>query len=140
MVDCFIKTPRYVLKEGSHPTCPSIQPASADDHSIVIYGFSDKPEYDAFLSASSLALTPYPLVKGFLTNQIELDSNSLKLIVVDAVSPVERSLYAATFQSILDSFQSGSDRVPVSHQLELDGESSLYQIEASSALAPAKLS
>ncbi|MGB7346464.1 MAG: hypothetical protein WBD20_19750 [Pirellulaceae bacterium] len=129
MVDGFAKTPRYVLKEGSHPTGPSVSQASSDDHAVVIYGFSDKPEYDLFLSASSLALTPYPLVKGFLKNQIELDFSSLKLVVLDACSSAEQCLFAATFQSVLSSFRLDLDTVAVSYRLVLKESSSDYRIE-----------
>ena len=65
------KTPLHVLNDGSHPTCPADSQSSSDACKTVILGFSDKPEYNVFLSASSLALTPYPLVKAFPKNQIE---------------------------------------------------------------------
>ncbi len=129
MVDGFAKTPRYVLRDGSHPTGPSILQASSGDQTTVIFGFSDKPEYDVFLKASPLALTPYPLVKGFLENQIALEIDSLKLIVLDATSSQQRILHAATFQSVLESFQLDSDRLVVSHQLVLDDTSAAYRIQ-----------
>ena len=44
MVDGFTRTPRYVLKDGAYPTCPSILQASSGDHATVIFGFSDKPK------------------------------------------------------------------------------------------------
>ena len=134
MEDAFVKTPRYVLRDGAYPTFPSVLQISPDVHRHVIYGFSDKPEYDVFLSGSSLALTPYPLVKGFLTTQIELDSGSLRLVVLDAASSAERCLYAATFQSVLESFHLGSECVAVSHRLVLEESSSHYRIEALSSL------
>ena len=83
MADGFAKTPCYVLKEGSHPTGTPTSQASRDDHAIVVFGCSDKPEYDVFLSTSPLALTPYPLVKGFLKNQTVAFSHRL---VLDASS------------------------------------------------------
>ncbi len=131
MVDGFTKTPRYVLKDGSHPTCPSILQTPSDSQISVIFGFSDKPEYDLFLSTSSLALTPYPLVKTFLVNQSEHGVGSLKLIVLDAASAQQRILHAATFQSVLESFQLfGSDFVAISHQLVREGSSSTYHVHA----------
>jgi len=134
MVEGFAKTPHYVLKEGSQPTCPSLSQTPSQVHPTVIYGFSDKPEYDVFLSDSPLALTPYPLVKGFLKNQIELNIGSLKLIVLDAISSTQQCLYAATFQSVLESFQLGTESVAVSHRLVLDGSSPDYRIETCSSL------
>ncbi len=138
MVDGFAKTPRYVLREGAYPTCPCVVHSSNDPRPAVIYGFSDKPEYDAFLSNSSLALTPYPLVKGFLKNKIELDAIHLKLVVLDAASSQQDCLYAATFQSVLDSLQVNSDCVAVSHRLVLADSSSAYRIESYSWLPAEK--
>lgn len=129
MVDGFSKTPRYLLKDGSHPTCPSLLQASPDDHSSVIFGFSDKPKYDAFSSASSLALKPYPLVQGFLKDQIDQNVGSLSLVVLDAVSSEQQCLYAATSQSVMESFQAESDSVAVSHRLSKAGSSPDYRIE-----------
>ncbi|TWU46961.1 hypothetical protein Poly59_59350 [Rubripirellula reticaptiva] len=139
MVDGFAKTPRYVLREGSNPTCPCVSQASSDVPATVIFGFSDKPEYDEFLSSSELSLTPYPLVKGFLKNQIEQDIDSLKLVVLDAVSSTEPILFAATLQSVLESFQSSSENVAISHRLILDESTHEYRIEAASAYALPKI-
>lgn len=129
MVNGFSKTPRYVLKDGSHPTCQSVLNSSSDLQTTVIFGFSDKPEYDTFLKASSLALTPYPMVKGFLQNQIALDIDSSKLIVLDAASPRQLVFHAATMQSVLESFQLDSDCVAITHQLILDESSQGYRVQ-----------
>ena len=130
MVDGFAKTPRYVLKDGSHPTSPLVSQASTDAHATVIFGFSDKPEYDAFLSTSKLELTPYPLVKRFLKFQCDLEDNSLKLVVLDAVSAEQACFYAATFESALESLEHNSASVRVSHRLIREETSSDYRIEA----------
>lgn len=129
MVDGFAKTPRYVLKDGSHPTCPSILQASSDAQSTAIFGFSGKPEYDVFLQASLIALTPYPLVKRFLEDQVSHNITSLKLIVLDAASHRQEILYAATFESVLTSLKLGLDSVELSYQLVLDEPSGAYEIE-----------
>lgn len=135
MVDGFAKTPQYVLKDGAYPTCPSVLQVSSEDHATVIFGFSDKPEYDVFLAASTLMLTPYPLVKGFLKNQIELNEDSMKLVVLDAISSGQPCLYAATFQAVLESFRLNSDAVGVSHRLVKEPTSSDYQLEKFSFFA-----
>lgn len=135
MVDGFAKTPHYVLREGAYPTCPSVVQASSDDHAIVIFGFSDKPEYDVYLSASSLMLTPYPLVKGYLKNEIELNLDSMKLVVLDAVSSEQPYLYAATFQAVLESFRLDSNVVAVSHRLIKEESATAYRIETFSIFA-----
>lgn len=130
MVDGFAKTPRYVLKDGPFPTCPNVSWESSDENGTVIFGFVGKPEYDVFLSASSLTLTPYPLVKRFLQSQIELDNGSLKLVVLGATSAGQDCLYAATFQAVLEAFEIGAETVPISHQLIREDESTHYRIEA----------
>ncbi|KLU06718.1 hypothetical protein RISK_001282 [Rhodopirellula islandica] len=137
MVDVFAKTPRYVLKDGANPTGPPVISAAADPHSVVIHGFSDKPDYDVFVSASSLELTPYPLVKGFLKNQCELDTDVLRLIVLDPVSPTQACLDATTLQAVLEALRIGSKSVPVSHRLRRDPSSSGYRIEPIACSSPA---
>lgn len=127
MVPRFAKTPHYVLKDGSRPTCPIVLRSTDEAAAIVIFGFSDKPEYDAFQSASVDALTPYPLVKGYFVRQLASNDDSLKLVVLDAVDPMNRSHQAATFQHVLDSLQSNSETVPVSHLLVQNAQG--YRIE-----------
>lgn len=131
MVNGLAKTPRYVLKEGSLPARPPLSPASLGIRSTVIFGFSDKPEYDAFIANSELALTPYPLVKRFLEGHLALDIDGLKLIVIDALSSHQQTLRAATFQSVLSSLRQNAKTVPVTHRLLLDESASAYAIEAS---------
>lgn len=138
MVHDSCKTPRYVLKDGSNPTRPPVLKSSAKIQPTAIFGFSDKPEYDAFLNASPLALTPYPIVKGFLENQIALSVDAVRLIVLDASSPNQRVFKAATFQSVLESFRLGLDRVAISHQLILDESSQEYLIQIVAEAANSK--
>ncbi|WP_068134965.1 hypothetical protein [Roseimaritima ulvae] len=128
-MDGFAKTPRYVLRDGSHPTSPLISQSSSDAQATVIFGFADKPEYDIFLRSSGLALTPYPLVKGYLQNPIALDNGASKLVVLDAASSQQRLLLAATFESVLEAFHLNSEAVAVSHRLVLEKSSSAYRIQ-----------
>jgi hypothetical protein len=132
MVDGSAKTPHYVLKEGSTPTRPRVSQARSDMHANVIYGFSDKPQYDVYVTASPLALTPYPLVKGFLNDQIKLAGDSLDLVVLDAASSTQRCLNAVTFSSVLESLALRSESVAVTHRLILDAFASEYRIETCS--------
>ena len=109
MLDGFAVTPRYVLRDGNHPSGPSVMQTEGQAEANVIFGFSDKPQYDAFLQKSLIALTPYPLVKGFLQNQVDLASASLdldaiQLIVLDAGDPQQSILRAATMKAIRDAF------------------------------------
>lgn len=130
MVDVFSKTPRYVLKHGSHPISPLVVQAGSENQPTAIYGFSGKPGYDIFWKAQSEALMPFPLVRLYLQNQIDLDSDSLRLVVLDATSPEQEILQAATFQAVLEAFRQNSDSVSVSHQLIRDGDSPGYRVEA----------
>jgi hypothetical protein len=128
MVTTTSKTPRYVLREGNHPTALTAVSCASHPAFTVIFGFSDKPQYDSFLSASRLALTPYPLVRRFLIDQLECDEKNLKLVVLDALAPTQPVLSAATFQSVLSSLQKNIDSVPVTHQLLFDATAEEYRI------------
>jgi len=138
MVDGFAKTPHYVLKDGSHPTCPAVLQTTPGDQTTAVFGFSGKPAYDVFWKCSSLALTPYPLIKRYLQDQIALNS-SQKLIVLDAVSPQQAVLRAATYPAVLESLQLDSSSVAVSHHLILDEASSEYRVVTVANATPEKL-
>jgi hypothetical protein len=124
------KTPRYVLKDGSSPASPDVLPMSGVSEITVIFGFSDKQRYDAFQHASPLALMPYPLVKGYMQNQIAQDPEQLRLVALDANTPQQETVEAATFTDIVESFQLGLDSVPISYRLDYDPASKGYRVEA----------
>jgi hypothetical protein len=65
-----------VADSSSSPIAPS-----------VIFGFTDKPQYDAFLQGDTKHLTPYPLVKRFLMDQLDQVEHRTgsKLLVLDAL-------------------------------------------------------
>lgn len=127
------KTPKYILRDGNNPICPSIAlQSSSETEAKVVFAFSDKPEYDVFLESGSVSLMPYPLVKRFLSERLDSDKSSLQLVVIDATESEQPILFAATFQSVLDSLVTGSDSVAVSHQLMLDPSSHSYTIQAMS--------
>ena len=139
MVQRFAKIPRYILKDGSHPTRPIVLSETSRAESTVIFAFSGKPAYDAFLIASSQALTPYPLVKGYLQNQLALGVDGLRLIVLDAGGPQQEALDAATFENVLESFERNSESVPITHQLFRDEASRGYRIQTLADAVPEKL-
>tara|TARA_R110002072_G_scaffold119718_1_gene252605 strand:+ start:3168 stop:3590 length:423 start_codon:yes stop_codon:yes gene_type:complete len=134
-VDGTSNTPRYVLNDAAFPACPSLTETSPQDHPIVIYGFSNKSQYDVFLKASSLALTPYPLVKRFLEKHVDQNAEEMKLVVVDADSPTQPSVYAATFQNVLEAIRLVSETVNLTHRLILDPTDSTYRVESFSLTA-----
>ena len=121
------KIPRYVLRDGLGYASPRVLQTSFKIGSTVLYGFSDKPEYDAFISSSELPLTPYPLVRGYLERS--LDSNLLQLVVLDADTSEQTLLQAAMYETVLDSIRNQVDTVPVTHRLMIDKVNTAYLVE-----------
>jgi hypothetical protein len=105
-------TPHYVLMDGDKPVSMLLAPQSSTEPSSesarAIFGFSDKPQYDTFRSNSQLAYKPYPLVKGFLRGQIELRSQGIAFIAIDAAGPLDPSFQACSPQQVLDAMESNS--------------------------------
>ncbi len=120
-------TPRYVLLNGRERVSPKLLASNAQPIYLAIYGFSDKGPYDVFSANSKLALTPYPLVEGYLQNQLT-QSGIDHLVVVDAEGPNEGQLRAATMKSVLEAQQSQASHVAVSFRLILDQESQSYRV------------
>jgi len=133
MMDGFTRAPRYVLLHDRIPDGPSMTQTSEGEVTAV-YGFSDKPEYDAFLRENLTALAPYPLVKGFLKRQLEEGHEVLRLVVLNATSSKQTILQAATFQAIVESFELNRDTVEVSYELEFDETSGSYLVHSLAAM------
>jgi hypothetical protein len=94
-----------------------------------IYGFSGKGPYERFCANSQLALKPYPLVKGYLRNQIDAPGDSLKLVVIDAASPSEPYLHAATMEAVLEAKENRAAGVNTGYRLILDPKADAYRVE-----------
>jgi hypothetical protein len=124
-----VETPNDVLLDGKQRIGPQLLALHSGKMCVAIYGFSGKQSYDAFCEKSDRALTPYPLVKGYLRNQLEEAGDSLLLVVVDAAGPDESHLNAATMQSILKAQENHSSQVTVSHRLTRDEQSQAYRVE-----------
>lgn len=122
-------TPYYVLMDGNRRIGPKVAPPHSGDECLPIYGFSDKDPYDTFCMNSQLALKPYPLVKLFLQNQVDVPGEGLKLVVVDAVGPREPCLHAATMEAVLEAQQKRTPEVSVAHRLLFDEEVGAYRLE-----------
>ncbi|MFN6163673.1 MAG: hypothetical protein ACK6DC_06000 [Planctomycetota bacterium] len=121
------RIPRYLLSDGLGYASPRVLQPSYQIGLTVLYGFSDKPEYDTFISSSEIPLTPYPLVKGYLERAI--DSNLLQLVVLDAGTSQQTLLQASTFEAILESLCNKLDTVPVTHRLMIDKANTAYLVE-----------
>ncbi|MFY8199659.1 MAG: hypothetical protein ACOVLE_03255 [Pirellula staleyi] len=122
------RTPQYVLMEGKERIGPKV--ASLQDGVVcsAIYGFSDKQPYEAFCSHSSLALTPYPLVRFYLQSQVDEEDERLKLVVLDAAQSDSDVVFAITVQGALDAHKSGSKSVPIAYRLVFDSDTSEYRV------------
>lgn len=136
-----IATPKYVLRDEGQAVCPTVAQASAGLIHKLVFGFSDKPFYDEFSSKSKLLLMPYPLVKGYLKNQLEAaagDDDSkqanakgtlLNLVVVDAAGPDADVIYATTMDAVLVAFDFRAKQILATHLLRFDPKSSSFQLE-----------
>ena len=121
-------TPSHVLMDGDQCLGPPLMPFDSGRACAAIYGFSGKAAYDTFSAASPLALTPYPLVKGYLRNQINEAGEGLKLIAIDAVGPLVPTLNAAPLQCVLDAMEEKTRHVNAGYLLVFNEEASAYRI------------
>jgi len=133
MIAVVTGTPFYVLMDRNQRIGPNISSLLSGIECLPIYGFSDKGPYDKFCANSQLALTPYPLVKGYLQRQTEIRGEGLNLVVVDPVGPREPLLYAATMEAVLEAREHRATHVTVTHQLTFDREADAYRVEEASA-------
>ena len=122
-------TSYYVLLDGARRLGPKLLPLHGGTECVAIYGFSDKQPYDLFCANCDLPLTPYPLVKGYLINQIADSGDTIQLVVVDAAGPQEAQLNAATMDSVLEAMEQDANQVTLSFRLTLDPESQAYRVE-----------
>ena len=129
MTDLQVDTPNYVLLDRAKRLGPELIALGSGQKCIAVYGFSDKQPYDAFCKKSELALTPYPLVKGYLRNQLETADDAILIIAIDPAGPDESVLNAAIMQSVLEAQETKSLQVTVSHRLTRDEQKSAYRVE-----------
>lgn len=131
----FANTPQYVLKSGNQPIYPTIKFDALDTTCICVYGFSDKPLYDEFINNASRILTPYPLVKLYLANQIaeansaETNGVCLSLVILDATDPAQHVVSVATMSAVLLALQEKAMQVPVEFELGFDPVTVSYQVK-----------
>jgi hypothetical protein len=122
------RLPVYVLLEGNEKTGPKMLATKSGIEYRAIYGFSDKPFYDRFSAQSDKALTPYPLVQGYLRGQIEEAGDVIMLVALDALSPDDEVLRAVTMSAVLDACASQQDHVSGSCRLIRNAQSRSYQV------------
>ena len=125
-----VPTPNYVLLDEKGPIGPKLVENSAQPLGTVIYGFSDKAPYDAFRANGLLGLKPYPLVKGYLRNQIAAQRGDERLlVVVDATGPSAERVDAVTMQSALEAQQQSAKELNVFAELTFDVLQNAYVIQ-----------
>jgi hypothetical protein len=124
-------TPYYVLMDGNRRIGPKVVPPHSGIQCVPIYGFSDKCSYDRFCMNGQLALTPYPLVALYLSNQVGVPGDGLKLVVLDAAGPREPFLHAAKMEAVLDAHQNRTTHVTAAYLLVFDPQSDTYQVDES---------
>ena len=127
-----VSTPKYVLKNGNGRIGPKVAPLCSGIQCSPIYGFSAKDLYDKFSLTSELALTPYPLVKGYLRNRVDSASVSLKLVVIDAEGLDEPYLQAATMEAVLEAMENNAIHVTARYRLVFDQQADAYRVEEAS--------
>lgn len=125
-----LSTPQYVLLDVNRRIGPKLTPSDSKTSITAIYGFTNKPLYDAFRLNTKQPLIPYPLVKRYLTKMIEEAGDSLSLIVLDANGPDQPVLQAAAIADVLEAHVKGVKTITSTHQLTLDTSSSSYCVKA----------
>ena len=122
-------TPCDVLLDGNQRLGPKLMAHPGGLEYKAIYGFSSKKSYDLFCANSDQPFIPYPLVKGYLKNQIADSGDTVQLVVIDAAGPLETHVNAATMNSVLEAVEQKANQVTLSFRLTLDRESQAYCVE-----------
>ena len=125
-------TPYYVLMDGNCRIGPRMVWLRTETECLAIYGFADKGPYDRFCIHSELGLKPYPLVKGYLRDQLDVPGDRLKLVVVDASGPCEPFLYAATMGAVLEAHEKRETEVVMAYRLVFDQQANAYRVQEAS--------
>lgn len=124
-----VKTPHYVLLDGKVRIGPKVLSLPGESNCQVIYGFSDKQPYDLFCANCQVALTPYPLVKGYLRSQLAEAGDAVQLVAIDAASPQDALLNAATISCVLAAQEKQEASVSLSFRLTLDEATQTYRVQ-----------
>ena len=128
----FANTPKYVLRDEGQPVHTTLNVDDSNTSCTCVYGFSDKRIFDEFNKNAKQHLTPYPLVQGYLANQItEAESAGMKgigigLIILDATAPTQAKVSAATMAAVLGAQQEKAKQVPIELELVFSSETGGY--------------
>ncbi len=122
-------TPCYVLMDGNRRIGPIVLRRHTGIACSAMYGFAEKGRYDKFCTNSELELKPYPLVKGYLRNQVRPAGDGLDLVVLDADGPGEPYLHAATMAAVLEAQEKRTAHVAAEYRLIFDQQANAYRVE-----------
>ena len=125
-------TPTYVLMNDGCRIGPRLTQV-ASEKCDVIYGFSSKAAYECFRDNCDVALTPYPLVKGYLRNRIEETDKEHKLVAIDVNGPLDAALKATTIATVLDAQEKQIAHVTSVYLLAFDEDKNAYRLAEVSA-------
>ena len=125
-------TPTYVLMNDGRRIGPRLTPVSSEKCEV-IYGFSSRAAYESFRENSEQALTPYPLVKGYLHNRIEETGKEHKLVTIDVQGPLDTTLTATTMAAVLDAQEEQIAHVTSVYLLAFDEDENAYRLAEVSA-------
>ena len=129
----FSNTPKYVLKSEGQPLCATLNLDDSKSSCTCVYSFSDKLIYDQFIKNAKQPLTPYPLVQGYLANQIAeaesagTDGVTAGLVILDATDPTQPVVSAATMAAILDAQRGQAKQVAIELELSFNSAAGSYQ-------------
>lgn len=124
----FASSPKYVLKSEGQPLCSTLNLDDPNTSCTCVYGFSDKSIYDQFNKNAKQPLVPYPLVQGYLANQIaEAESAGTEgLVILDATDPTQSVVSAATMSAVLNAQQEQAKQVAIEFELSFNSETGSY--------------
>lgn len=128
-----VGTPYYVLLDREGRIGPRVVRSESESECSAIYGFADKDPYDAFCTNSGWKLRPYPLVKGFLQNQLNAADGRLQLVALDAVGPSQPILHATTMAAVLEAHEAKVTNIYADYRLEFDEQLGGYRVQHVSA-------
>ena len=122
------RTPKYVLHENRQPIGAKVSLGSTSGDCVAIYGFSDKPAFDAFIAGSQRDLRPYPLMKSYLKRRLDEEPGKTHLLIIDAADPEDAIAESATAEAVLLARQEERLHLPVDFHLAFSPTTRTYEL------------
>jgi hypothetical protein len=122
-------TPCYVLLGRDGPLSLPVMQFFTGPKIAAVFGFSSKACYERFIDKATNNLRPYPLTSQALTDQLELQDDIVRIVVLDARSPDEPSLNAASIVSVLKAKNEQRNETEIGFRLVHTMFSNEYRVE-----------